>query len=103
MKCDYYFLTRTKLQRRKEKKKQRKKEIKLSAFCVVVVVVVAAAADDVVRAPARRGEKITMYDKDQDWFVAHLFSATHAKKPIIQISVNKNITKRRLLGPLVHT
>ena len=80
MKCAYYFIKgrRTKLQRRKEKRNKGKKEIKLSAFCVVVVVV-AAAADDVVRAPARRGEKITMYDKDQDWFVAHLFSATHAK------------------------
>ena len=57
----------------------------MSAFCVVVVVVVAAAADDVVRAPARRGEKITMYDKDQDWFVAHLFSATHAKTYYLDI------------------
>jgi hypothetical protein len=28
------------------------------------------------------GEKITMYDKDQDWFVAQVFSATHAKKTI---------------------
>jgi hypothetical protein len=48
----------------------------LSAFCVVVVVVAAA----VLERRLDGGEKITMYDKDQDWFVAHLFSATHAKK-----------------------